>query len=177
RAPARTRRRRRARRRRERAPRTSSPDYDGLALRAPLAFVVDPGELEIPARFGDGVEVHVWIGGNARGQIGAEHFHSVIAARKRVDDVALDEMPDDVVAVAGLHGVLDEDADFDDITAPRLPGNLDSCGHGMRFLRLSSRRDRRTALPRSAPRRTRTSRRRASRPRSRAGCRRAARAS
>src|SRR5207244_2713998 len=143
RVPARARRPRRALRRQERA--ASSLDDDRLALRTPLALVVYPGELEIPARFGDGVELHVGIGGNARGQIGAEHFHSVIAARKRVDDVALDEMTDVVVAVAGLHGVLDEDADLDHLAAPRLPGNLDSCGHGMRSLRLSSRRDKRKA--------------------------------
>src|SRR6267154_939629 len=99
----------------------------------------------IAARFGDRVELHVGIGRDARGQIGAEHFHSGVAARQDVDDVALDEMPDVVVAVTGLHRVLDQDADFDDVTAPGVAGNLDSCGHGMRLLRLSSRRDRRKA--------------------------------
>src|SRR6267378_4428946 len=44
------------------SPRASSLDDYSLALRALLAFVVDPAELEIPARLGDGVELHVGIG-------------------------------------------------------------------------------------------------------------------
>src|SRR6266581_686417 len=109
-----------------------------LPRRALHALVVDPGELEIAARFGHGEELQVGVGRDSRREVRAEHLDSVVAAGEGVDDVALDEPPDVVVAEARLHRMLDQDADLDDLAALRLPWDLDPGGHSP-----SSRPDRR----------------------------------
>src|SRR5262245_9035520 len=116
-------RRRRGRRPRQRPATTrcggASRDGDLGRLGQGEALVAGPLELEAAARGRNRGEHEQRVRRDRGMEIGAEDFLAVVGAGEAVDDVARDHFPELRAAEAGLHGVLDQRADLDDLAALR----------------------------------------------------------
>src|SRR5262245_27267622 len=110
-----------------RAPLAPSLDNDVRRLGHREAVVARPGELELAALGRHREERQERVRGDRREQVGAEDLLAVIGADELADDVARNRLAHVVVAIAGLHLVLDQRLDDDDLAFLGLRRNVDEC--------------------------------------------------
>src|SRR5258706_4683952 len=101
-------------------------------------FLVDPAALDVARALGANEESQVRVGRYPRAHRSTEHFDPAEAALEAVNDVARRLAAERIVAEAGFHRVLNENAHLYEPPAPGFPRHLNSRRH-----RLSSRRYRR----------------------------------
>src|SRR5258708_10242980 len=86
-------------------------------------LVIPPRKHQFAAFHGDCIKCEKRIGGNGGMQLRAEDFAAVVGAFERFDDVARNFLAGIVETEAGLHGMLDQGADLDDLAAFRAGGH------------------------------------------------------